>query len=255
MLPIVLNAHADKLQPYDRLNRLMEQRYGATSQAMALALYEELIFVRQLLLEHQGDAYLQARVAALRTQIQALYDTDTFPPSRRFPLRYVSADPIVIEYPRDIFEERYGAVADQVRADTRILTGPDLQGLATGVPYMFVVDDRRQLRVWDRRFRFQDLLFGRNRATVNGVPVAHPTLVPEQLRVMAAGEIVFIGEPRPSAVVANTKSGHFWPPPSSASVIRTLLRDIFGLGPRDIDLFVLALAPDAEATRSDARAR
>ena len=86
---------------------------------------------------------------------------------------------------------------------------------------------------------FEELVFGRNRATVAGIPVAHPMLVPDSLRATAAGEIVFIGAPRVAAVIMNNKSGHFRLPPSCRTVIRRKCRSVLGLPDGAIDIFLV----------------
>jgi len=48
-------------------------------------------------------------------------------------------------------------------------------------------------------------------------------------RVVPGADAIVEGEQRVQAVVTNTKSGHFRPPPASAKLIRTICRDTLGL--------------------------
>jgi len=50
---------------------------------------------------------------------------------------------------------------------------------------------------------------------------------------------VVLGTDHVRAVIANTKSGHFRPPPSAGDVVRARCRSLFGLADSDIDVFTL----------------
>jgi hypothetical protein len=126
------------------------------------------------------------------------------------------------------------------------VTGPHISGVKFGRPYMWVIDDRNRMLIWARPFSFEELVFGRNRATVAGIPVAHPMLVPDRLQASAAGEIVFIGRDRVSAVIVNNKSGHFRLPPSCASIIRAKCVTVLGLDDTAIDIFVMGSADGSD---------
>ncbi|MFC3448131.1 hypothetical protein [Amycolatopsis speibonae] len=214
--------------------------YGPRSQARVFVLYEELIALRTVLTADPGEERVARRVRELRELIGQAYlaSAGGAPPPRRTVLEL---DPPLLEFDRALFEERYRPVAGAVLADTIELRDPvePLRRLTSGVSYMFVVDDEDRLLVWTRPFELADLIFGRNRATVDGVPVAHPMLVPDRLLARAAGEIVLIGGDRVSMVVANTKSGHFQPPLQSVAVVRETFRRVFGLTDADADVFHL----------------
>ncbi|MEU8190794.1 hypothetical protein ACN267_21650 [Micromonospora sp. WMMD734] len=242
-----LNECPELTARYDALKRVTALRYGADSQAMVFVLYEELLALRTALLRHPGSIVLTARIAALRRHIQGLYDRSAFPRLAETPVVTVQTAPLLLEYSRSVFQRRYAAAARSIRPQLVAVTEPRVEPLRPGRPYMFVVDDTRTLKVWNRPFHFGDLVFGRNRATVDGTPVAHPMLVPDRLRVLAAGEIILVGRGKPAAVIVNTKSGHFRPPPATAEAIRDVCREVLRLQDHDIDIFTLAL-PDRVET-------
>jgi hypothetical protein len=138
-----------------------------------------------------------------------------------------------------MFEQLYQKIMPIAGPGIRELTGPVQPGLRPGRPYMFVIDEDRRFLIWDRPFSFQELVFGRNRAAVAGVPVGHPIIVPDRLRASAAGEIVFIGSPRIRAVIVNNKSGHFRFPPSCREVIVDRCRQVLELSEDSIDVFIV----------------
>jgi len=241
------------LRRYRDLARQLSSRYGPGSQAVVFARYEELLAVRSMLVSRRGDPLLENRLDELRTLVQDLYAASAPPNDAETPWRtLVPGSPPLIEYSRAHFDSRYRPVSGQVIANTVTVTDPHrvFYQLRPRTCYMFAVTDERELRIWNRAFDLEDLAFGRNRATVGGVPVAHPMLVPERLRVFAAGEIILLGMERVEMVVANTKSGHFRPPPEAARVVRDVCRSVLHLDDRDIDVFTLftAAAPAAAAT-------
>jgi hypothetical protein len=225
----------------------VEDSYGPHSQARVLVLYEELISLRTVLAVDPGDDRVATRVGELRELISEAYlaSGGAGPPPRRAVLE---VDPPLLEFDRALFERRYRAVCGDVLAQTVELRDPvaPLRHLSPGSSYMFVIDAEERLLVWTRPFDLADLIFGRNRATVAGVPVAHPMLVPDRLLARAAGELVLIGQDRVSMVVANTKSGHFQPPPQSVAVVRDTCRRVFGLTEADVDVFHLFLSAAPE---------
>ncbi|GAB3703013.1 hypothetical protein GCM10027598_01710 [Amycolatopsis oliviviridis] len=226
--------------------------YGPRSQARVFVLYEELIALRTVLTAAPHEERVARRVRELRELIGEAYlaSAGGAPPPRRAVLEL---DPPLLEFDRALFERNYRPVAAAVLADTIELRDPvePLRRLKPGVSHMFVIDDEDRLLVWTRPFELADLLFGRNRATVDGVPVAHPMLVPDRLRARAAGEIVLIGGDRVAMVVANTKSGHFQPPLQSVAVVRETFRRVFGLTDADVDVFHLfpPASPDERTGR------
>ncbi|WP_433393149.1 hypothetical protein [Micromonospora sp. KLBMP9576] len=228
-------------------------KYGPSSQAVVFLKYEELIRLWHVHLaagstpppRDQLDRAAEDIRNAYARQLTVRHD---------HPTRVVRRDPLVIEFDRAVFEDRYAVAAHRAVEQTwRVRSAEVPADFATGAPHMFVIDDRGQLLIWRRQFTFRELIFGRAKSQVEGVPVAHPMLVPDRLRVRTAGEIVLIGGPRVHAVVANTKSGHFRPPPSTAAVVRATCAELFAVPTDRIDVFTVGGLSDQEYAGSTHR--
>jgi hypothetical protein len=234
------NPNDELCQRYEDLVEMLSFRYGPTSQGVAFILYEELIALRRLQVEHPDLAVLRAWISDISRRLGQRYQDELPAPCMDHPTAVVGTGPVVIEYSRAAFEKKYHSVADTVQHETIALTNPILPApIRDGLPYMYVIDDIGRFLVWRRPFSFEEIVFGRTKATVNGVPVGHPMLVPQRLRASAAGEVVFIGSPRVRAVIINNKSGHFRFPPSSREVIQDSCRCLFRLADDAIDIFVV----------------
>jgi hypothetical protein len=239
VLAAEFNPHRDIVDRYENLLRMVAFRYGAESQGITFVLYDELIALRHALVDDPGCLAVRAWASAVADRLGERYRGNLFPTTRMLPSTVVGTNPVTVEFSRAVFEERYRAAVPTVRAETLEVTSPHISGVEFGRPYMFVIDDRNRMLIWARSFSFEELVFGRNRATVAGIPVAHPMLVPDRLRASAAGEIVFIGRDRVSAVVVNNKSGHFRLPPSCVAIIRAKCAAVLGLDDSAMDIFVM----------------
>jgi hypothetical protein len=234
------NPYHDVLQTYEDLCAMLAFRYGPDAQGLVFVLYDQLITLRRLQTEETDSLVLRAWIVDVARRLRQRYHEQPVAADLDHPTAVVGTDPEILEYSRERFEMRYRSVADIVQRETVELTGPVLpSAFVTGRPYMYVIDDEGRFMVWSRSFSFEELVFGRNRATVDGVAVGHPMLVPERLRARAAGEIVFIGTPRVRAVIVNNKSGHFRFPTSSRDVIEDCCRRILHLPDDAIDIFVV----------------
>ncbi|GGK72543.1 hypothetical protein [Mangrovihabitans endophyticus] len=241
--------HAELIAHYDAVADAAALRYGPDSQGLSFVLYGQLCAMRTALLQDPDSVVLAARIAAVREEIQRTYRLTTAPRHDSAPVRTIAAAPKLYEYDRATFDRRYASVVEAVQPEIVTVDGPDIAPLRAGEPHIFAIDDVGGLRVWNRSQSLADLIFGRNRVMIGGVPVVHPVLVPDRLQVAAAGEIIFLGGPKVRAVVANTKSGHFRPDPDSADVIRQTCRALFGLNDRDIDVFTFDLTVWTRAGR------
>jgi len=234
------NPHQELFQRYDDLAEMLAFRYGPGSQGIVFVLYDQLIALRRLQVRDPDSFVLRAWISDIGRRLRQRYDEEFPAPAVEHPTAIVATDPVVIEYSRHEFEEKYRLVAEVVQRETVQLDGPVLPAsIQDGRPHMYVIDEGGRFLVWSRSFSFEELVFGRNKATVEGVPVGHPMLVPGRLRASAAGEIVFVGKPQVNAVVINNKSGHFRFPPSSRGVILDRCRRLFGLPDDAIDIFIV----------------
>lgn len=239
MLSGQFNSHSQVLETYDDLTSMVAFRYGHEAQGLVFVLYDQLIALRHILAEEPGAYVVRAWVRDVARRLAERYRDQPVAPNLNHPTAVVGTAPVVVEYSRTVFENQYRDVVPIVRGETMELTGPVQPNLRPGKPYMYVIDEAGRFLVWDRPFSFEELVFARNRATIAGVPVGHPMLVPDRLRASAAGEIVFIGSPRVRAVIVNNKSGHFRLPPSCRAVIEDKCRRVLELADSDIDIFIV----------------
>jgi hypothetical protein len=216
-------------------------KYGPRSQAVVFLKYEELI--RLWFADATAAPAPQDRLAAA-AEIRAAYARQPVV-RRQHPTRVVGADPLVIEFDQATFDERYASTARTAIGQICHVTSADLpDGIATGAPHMFVVDDEGRLLVWRRRISSRELILGRAKSRIDDVAAVHPMLVPDRLRVRAAGEIVLIGTSRVHAIVANTKSGHYRPPPSTGEVVRKTCARLLAVPTDRIDVFTVGLSDE-----------
>jgi hypothetical protein len=135
----------------------------------------------------------------------------------------------IICFDAEYYGRHYRQVGETVAPDVLCLDRDALKVVSPLETYMYVIDDVERLRVYRESFTLKELVKGRNVPKVAGYPVTHAMLVPERLRAISAGEITLVGDDAVSWVIANTKSGHFQPPPSSALATRRILSKTFGL--------------------------
>ncbi|MER6027750.1 hypothetical protein [Streptomyces sp. NPDC001851] len=231
------------VERFARVREAASARYGPDSQAVTFLLYEELISMRTLLARDLGCAPVRSRIGELVPAIQSRFDAAGPPaPAQQFH-RTVSVDPTVIEFDRRFFESRYrrsleGTGLRAVRLRDR---GQALALLTVGASYLYAVDDAGALWVWPQPHRLADMMFGwAPGRRVEEARVVHPMLVPDRLRVRAAGELVVAGSPEHLFVTANLKSGHFRPPRSCAVEIRRAAMSALALrSPVDVDVFTM----------------
>ncbi|MFJ8982608.1 hypothetical protein [Streptomyces sp. NPDC102282] len=240
------------IERFSRLELRYAEQYGPYSQARVFFLVEELVTLRFALLEASGAGMelLRQQRHEVLTRVQHLYDTASLPELAPPPVRVFGSNPKIIEFDRALYTARYASAAEAMRDEVVYMEQwePELQSRPHA--YMYVVDDQGRMRIWTRPFRMGDLVLGRNRAKISGVPVAHPMLVPERLQVIAAGEITPVISGGITSVVANLKSGHFRPPPSAAAAVRSACAKAIGLDPADCDVLTMpfAASPAAPAT-------
>ncbi|MFH9089295.1 hypothetical protein [Streptomyces sp. NPDC017673] len=245
------------LARYAQVRAQLAQRYGPDSQAVVFLLYEELLSLRTVLLENRAAREVGARVGALAREIQRRYDHGGIVSAGRDRRRLVHTDPPLIEYDRPAFDRMYAPLLDDRRPDVLHVTSAAdaFAALSPGSTHIYVVDDRDRLLVWPEPFTLAETVFGRTPdRRRQGARVVHPMLVPERLRVRAAGELVLLGDAHDCMVVANLKSGHFLPPPACAPALRTVLERVLPVAPGDVDIFTLPEPPPGPraANRVDA---
>lgn len=240
------SSHRDVLTRLQDLDVSCRQRFGDFSQARAFALFESLTIVRQLECGTSGTSWMQLERArtGIREILQDIYNQSPFPNmGPNVPKPDGSG---LIEFDRTSFDGLYAAAAKHMNHELSPLSKWRAAAVAVPTAYMFVVDEGGGLVVWKRPFRLGDLVLGRNRATVAGVPVAHPMLVPRTLRIRAAGELSpvlgGIDDAEVVGIVANLKSGHFRPPPESAEYVMDACRRA-NIAPNMCDIITIPRTP------------
>ncbi|MFJ8313976.1 MULTISPECIES: hypothetical protein [unclassified Streptomyces] len=221
-------------------------RFGPASQAVVFLLYEELVSLRSVVSQmHDCDQHpaLALRIRELARDIQDRYDSGGMRDAGPGRHQLLCVDPPLIGYDRGVFDRVYRpALAAMDNAARVIGSAPEAYALMTpSSPYVYVVDDWDRLVVWPEPFTLAELVFGRALdRPVEGARVVHPMLVPDRLRVRAAGELVLLGSPEIPMAVANLKSGHFRPPPQCGAVVRSVVRRTLGItDDADIDVFTV----------------
>jgi hypothetical protein len=229
------------LARYAEIRAEAAEKYGPDSQAVVFLLYEELLSLRTVLVQDRSAGGIGRRVRELVAGIQQRYEAGGMADSGR-DHRLVGTDPVIIEYDREVFERRYrDALATCGVRVLHVTTAAEaFAGLRPGRTYIYALDDEYRLLVWPEPFSLAEMVFGRApEQRRHGTRVVHPMLVPDRLRVRAAGELVILGRAADCMVVANMKSGHFRPPPQCAEALREVLLDVFAARDEDIDIFTV----------------
>ncbi|MEV0990640.1 hypothetical protein [Streptomyces sp. NPDC049949] len=229
------------LARYAEVRSEVSAQYGPDSQAVVFILYEELLSLRTVLAQDRSNRHIAERVRDVSVEIQRRYDIGGMVDKGRHH-RLISDRPVLIEYDRAVFDRMYGNLRRACAVRPVHVTGAAVafEALQAGPTHIYVVDDSYRLLVWPEPFTLAEMVFGRTPdRRVDGTRVVHPMLVPERLRVRAAGELSIVGGPDDCMVIANMKSGHFRPPPSCADVLRDVLRGVFPLTDEDIDVFTV----------------
>ncbi|WP_329566406.1 hypothetical protein [Kitasatospora sp. NBC_01266] len=239
----LLPAQHPLITRYAEIREATAARYGPTSQAVVFLLYEELVSLRAVLAQDRDCPVAARRVRELAADIQSRFDDSGLRDTARPHHVLLCADPPLIAYDRDVFDRQYLAALRATGRSARTIrsAAEAFAELSTAVSYIYAIDDLGSLRVWPEPFTLAELVFGRALdRPVPGPRIVHPMLVPERLRVRAAGEMVLLGTPGSPVVVGNLKSGHFRPPPQSGAVFRSVIREVFAItDDADIDVFTM----------------
>ena len=223
---------------YSQLIASLTRRYGPSSQAVMLTSFDYLL----ALCDFAGGR--SSAVGKVRHQIDSLIRelSDWYslsePVGNAPPVQVLDKELPLLQFDRVEYERRYGIVGLALQREVRVVDDHVLSTLLPARPYNYVIDECGQLIVHMRPLNFRDLVFSRRAA--GQTEVTHPMLVHDTLSVMAAGEIAFVGyHGRVSTIVANTKSGHYWPPPPSAAALRRVCDLLFHLRDEDTIVFVV----------------
>ncbi|MFD4376630.1 hypothetical protein [Streptomyces sp. NPDC058486] len=237
---------------FAEIRKAVAARYGPDSQAVNFLLYEELISMRTLLSRDRTSAPVRTRIGQLVPDIQHRFLAGgALAPARRLH-RTVSMNPTIIEFDRRYFDAHYRRPLSSMDRRALLLRdrGQALKVLTSGASYLYAVDELGALWVWPQAFRLAEVMFGwAPGRPIEETRVVHPMLVPDRLRVRAAGELVVVGSESGAFVTANLKSGHFRPPAQCAAETRRAAMRVLELhDPADVDVFTMPRPATAAPT-------
>lgn len=215
------------------------QEHGRATQAEFLVRYEYLLTLLDIAAKDPTQtAELEGLTYHFAREVQRAYGA--MQPDPRHPAwcSQEGTEP-VLRFDATVFAELYAERARElkcelVRLDER--TALDLREL---VPYVYVLDLLRSVILWPRPLDVGQVALARD-PLVDADPVTHPMLVPADLAVLCAGELILIKDSNgvSRTVVANTRSGHFRPPPRSARYLRDALTTHLSLpSPESVVIF------------------
>ena len=241
-VPVVV-AREDRLccrnvcAPYDEVIERTAARYGASSQAVALVKLRYLVALLESI-DRTQCACERVTLGGVVADLAKWYES-TVPPLVPAPVRILDSERPLLEYD-DAAYERYRQTGSEIQQDIQVVGVSILEEVEAASWYNYAIDERDRLVIHRRALSLKELALAR-RMTGSSM-VTHPMLVHDTLRVQSAGEILFVGTREVRAVVANTKSGHFCPPPQSALVLRRCCEHLFRLEPERIVVFAVGFA-------------
>jgi hypothetical protein len=214
------------LDRYHELVESMSARHSADSNTVVVVMMEYLRALHEhALTTPDGTAELASAITSIVADIRDSY-ARAEPPASPLPRRVVAGYPRLYVFDGATYAQRYGSLRF-APADIAVEVGTDaFATVEPGRTYLYAIDDRHRLVVCPTPLTVDDLLLQEN-PRVNGMEVFHAMLVPERLTVAAAGEITFFGDGTVRSVVANLKSGHFRPEPTTVDWLAIRLRTLF----------------------------
>lgn len=214
----------------------LERRYGHRSVAVAVARTEFLLSLGQAIGRLPADADHPGFESGceLAAWLRGWFWSAPSPPDQGF-CQLLETSPALMQYDSTFYDAHFAEHGATIQSELCVVNQDAFTRLQPGRWYNYAVDEHWNLIVHTQPLALSDLALPH---AYEPDRVVHPMLVHSTLRARAAGEIAFIGQRgRVSAVIANTKSGHFRPPPQSATVLRELCARRFGLRPLDILTF------------------
>jgi hypothetical protein len=119
------------------------------------------------------------------------------------------------------------------------LNATTLASVETGNHYLYVLSPTDEIFIYVTPLTIADLFFPDRDALRNSV--RHPQISPNGDPVQSAGEICIFGGKQAAAVLFNTRSGHYQPPPRSALAMRRACRNALNVS--DERIFPLVVSP------------
>lgn len=219
--------------PYDSLVYRLEdllssvaREFGPGTQAQLLVTYEYLLTLLDLAAKDPSHtAELEGLIYHLAREIQRAHSSAQPNPPPAEWCFHEGAEPR-LRFSSTVFARHYVHRAKRIESELLVVDPTSVRTLVELTPYIYVVGLDGRVVVWDRPLSLDQIVLARD-PVVDADRVTHPMLVPRHLTVLCAGELIIIrsrsGEVR--TILANTRSGHFRPPPCSAQHLRAALRN------------------------------
>lgn len=221
---------------FSSLAERIETRYGPQSLAAAIVRTELLIALVQRLgaIPTEGQPHYQT-VANLVGWLRKWYWSALSGALAFRAVRHTAEG--LLEFDGPFYRDHFSAHGATIQSDLRVAGEDILSQLEPGRWYNYVLDESGDVIVHRRALPLRELVLTQPYSPER---VVHPMLVHTTLRARTAGEITFVGRRfRVRGVIANTKSGHFLPPPATAKVLHALCVSRFGLRPSDVVVFAV----------------
>lgn len=228
------------LRRLEELLTSVTQEHGRATLADFLIRYEYLLTLLDIAAKDtMNAATLEGLIYHLTHEIQRAYgamQADTQLPPWCF---HEGVEPR-LRFDATIFAERYAARAARLKSELINLDDSTVSELEELAPYVYILDLKGSVIVWPHPLTADQFVLARD-PLADADPVTHPMLAPDALTVLCAGELILIkdhdGAPR--TVVANTRSGHFRPPPQSARSLRKALTEHLAIpSPQSVIIFI-----------------
>lgn len=219
--------------PYDSLVRHLEdlltsvtREFGRGTQAQLLITYEYLLTLLDVAAkDHSHATELKGLVYHLAREVQRAHSAAQ-PPAPPAGWCFREGVEPRLRFSSALFAHHYADRAREIERELIVLDPTTAPALRELVPYIYVVDVEGRVVVWDQPLRLDQIVLARD-PVLDPDRVTHPMLVPRHLTVLCAGELIIIRSEQGllRTVLANTRSGHFRPPPCSAQHLRRALRN------------------------------
>lgn len=237
-MPISVLPYEPLLRRLEEVVAVVAQEHGRATLAEFMVKYEYLLTLLDIAAKDADNALsLDGLVYHLAHEIQRAYgamESDAQLP----PWCYHEGAEPRLRFDATIFAERYAARARSLKPDPIRLDDSTASELKELTPYIYVLDLTGSIIVWPQPLTSGQFALARDQL-VDPDPVTHPMLAPDGLTVLCAGELALVKDIDNvvQTVVANTKSGHFRPPPQSVRYLRKAFMKRLALSSQSIIIF------------------
>lgn len=220
------------------------QRYSENSQAYAALSYAQLIHLLTSAAESNQDDAWELAKKQLRVCQEQLWNG--FRTRDRSHIEVLDESIPLLQF-RETSTVRLPR--PRIAPETMQLDAGTLMSLQAGSHYLYVLSPRDEIFIHTRPLSIADLFFPNAHAV--RINVRHPQISPNGNPVQSAGELCVLRGQHATAVLFNTRSGHYQPPPASAFAMRKACLAALKLDEQHV--FQLVLGPRSKDAFSDGR--